>query len=263
MSILQEILKHKKEEVQSVKTDLPLSELRTKIKDMEPVRPFKTAIERQEQEEVRLIAEVKKASPSQGVIRTDFSLPQILSVYEKKEVSAISVLTEKRYFQGSLSYLNQARKKTSRPLLRKDFIFDEYQVYESRANYADAILLIVAALEKPQLTDLYYLAKELSLDCLLEVHNWKELDTALYLGAEVIGINNRDLTTLNISLDISFNLLKDIPYDRIVVSESGIHTRADVEAINRTRTDAVLVGTTIMQADDMGKKIDELLGKNG
>ena len=260
MSILHDILKYKQEEVQSAKSDVALSDLKARIKDMDPVRCFKTAIKREENQPVKLIAELKKASPSKGLIRKDFSLPQIIAIYEKKDVAAISVLTEKRYFDGSLSYLNQARKRTTKPLLRKDFIFDSYQVYESRANNADAILLIVAALDKSLLGDLYHLAKELTLECLVEVHNWKELDKALYMGAEIIGINNRDLNTLNISLDISLNLLKDIPDDRIVVSESGINTRADVELLQATKTDAILVGTTIMKAEDIGARIDELLG---
>ena len=261
MNILDEILNYKKDELQSLKADIPLSDLKARVKDAAETRNFKEAIQRDEGQQVRLIAELKKASPSKGVIRKDFSLSQIVSVYEKKDVAAISVLTEKRYFGGSLASLNQARKRTSRPLLRKDFIFDEYQVYESRANNADAVLLIAAALEKSQLSDLYELAGELSLDCLVEVHNWKELDAVLYLGAEIVGINNRDLTTLHTSLDISFSLLKDIPDDRVVVSESGIRTRADVEAIGASRTDAILVGTTLMEADDIGTRIDELMGR--
>ena len=260
MSILNEILKYKKEELQRTKSDTPLSGLKARVKDMDTVRSFKSAIKRGPQEPVKLIAELKKASPSKGLIRKDFNLPRIVSVYEKKDVAAISVLTEKRFFSGSPAYLNQARKRTAKPLLRKDFIFDDYQVFESRANSADAILLIAAALEKSQLSDLYEQAKELSLDCLVEVHNWKELDAALFLGAEIIGINNRDLNTLTISLDISFSLLKDIPDDRIVVSESGINTRADVKAIEAAKTDAILVGTAIMNAEDIGAKIDELLG---
>ncbi|HDH53669.1 MAG TPA: indole-3-glycerol phosphate synthase TrpC [Nitrospirae bacterium] len=260
MSILNEILRYKKEELQTTKSDTPLSALKSRIKDMGSVISFKSAIKREQKEPVKLIAELKKASPSKGLIREDFNLPQIVSIYEKKDVAAISVLTEKRFFAGSLAYLNQARKRTSKPLLRKDFIFDNYQVFESRANSADAILLIVAALEKSQLSDLYEEAKELSLDCLVEVHNWKELDRALFLGAEIIGINNRDLNTLNISLDISFSLLKDIPDDKIAVSESGINTRADVKAIEAAKTDAILVGTTIMKAEDIGARIDELLG---
>ncbi len=261
MSILQEILARKKEELQKTKSDIPLSDLKAEIRDMAAVKPFGAAIKRDEKGPVRLIAELKKASPSKGLIRENFNLSQIVSIYDRKDVAALSVLTEKHFFSGDLSYLKKARERTGKPLLRKDFIFNEYQVYESRANCADAILLIAATLERSQMSDLFELAKELSLDCLMEVHNWKELDRVLYCNAPVIGINNRDLNTLNISLDISLNLLKDIPDDRITVSESGIYTRSDVEAIEAGRADAVLVGTTIMQADDIGAKIDELTGK--
>jgi indole-3-glycerol phosphate synthase len=261
MSILNDILKNKKEELQAVKTSMPLAELKARTKDVPPPKAFRAAIQREPDGPVKLIAEIKKASPSGGLIKKDLNLSEIVSIYNRKEVAAISVLTEERFFSGKLDFLNKARKKTAKPLLRKDFIFDEYQVYESRVNHADAILLIVAALEKSHLGDLFELAKCLSLDCLVEVHDWKELDMALYCGAEIIGINNRDLKTLNINLKTTFDLLKDIPDDRIVVSESGINTRADVQAVEATRTDAVLVGTSLMKADDIGKKIDELMGK--
>lgn len=259
MNVLDKIIRHKKEELKNTKSVTPLSELKARIKDTESVRSFKSAVKRTPDHPINLIAELKKASPSKGVLRENFDLPEILSVYDKKRVAAISVLTEKNFFSGSLAFLNEARVRTEKPLLRKDFIFDDYQIYETRVNSADAVLLIAAALEKSQLVDLYGLAKEFSLDCLVEVHNLKEIDAALYCGAEIIGINNRNLTTLNISLNISFNLLKDIPHNIIVVSESGIHTRTDVEAIEATRADAVLVGTAIMEAEDMGAKIDELM----
>ncbi len=227
---------------------------------MGPVRSFRDAIQRKKDGPVRLIAELKKASPSRGMIREDFKLPDIISVYDRKQVSAISVLTEERFFSGSLKNLQETRKRTEKPLIRKDFIFDEYQVYEARANSADAILLIAAALDKSQIADLYGLAKELSLDSLVEVHNLKELDAALDSGAEIVGINNRNLKTLEISLNMTFEMLKDIPEDRIVVSESGINSREHVEIIEASRTDAILVGTAIMKSDDIGAKIDELMG---
>jgi indole-3-glycerol phosphate synthase len=261
MSILNDILKNKKEELQAAKSSVPLAELKAMAKDAQPTKAFRNAIQRELNSPVKLIAEIKKASPSGGLIRKDFNLQEIVSIYNKKDVAAMSVLTEERFFSGRLDFLNKARKKTVRPLLRKDFIFDEYQVYESRVNHADAILLIVAALEKSHLGDLFELAKYLSLDCLVEVHDWTELDMALYCGAEIIGINNRDLKTLNINLKTTFDLLKDIPDDRIVVSESGINTRADVQAVEATQTDAILVGTALMKAEDIGKKIDELMGK--
>lgn len=260
MNILNEILKHKREELRAVKSDVPLSELKTRIADLDKVKSFRAAVKRQQNSGIRLIAELKKASPSKGLIREDFNLPEIVSIYNRKKVAAISVLTERRFFSGSLDYLREARKMTQKPLLRKDFIFDDYQVYEARANRADAVLLIAAALEKSQLSDLYGLAKELSLDCLVEIHNYRDLDNALNCGSEIIGINNRDLVTLDISLGVTFDFLKDIPDDRTVVSESGINTRADVESVESTRTDAVLVGTAIMKAADIGAKIDELMG---
>ncbi len=261
MSILTEILTYKQEELSSAKSAVSLSDLKARVRDADPAISFKNALKREGRGPLKLIAELKKASPSKGLIREDFNPTQIISIYEQKDVAAISVLTESRYFSGSLSYLKKARKKSTKPLLRKDFIFDEYQLYESRANCADAVLLIAAALEKSQMSDLYELAKELSLDCLVEVHNWQELDRALYCDADIIGINNRDLNTLNISLDISLNLLKDIPVDRVTVSESGITSRADVEALEATSVNAILVGTTIMRSRDIGATIDELMGK--
>ena len=262
MSILNQIIDNKRRELEKTKNTVPLADLKSRINDMGVTRSFRDAIKRDEGGPVKLIAELKKASPSKGLIREDFKLPDIISVYDRKPVSAISVLTEERYFSGSLKYLQDARNRTEKPLLRKDFIFDEYQVYEARANSADAMLLIAAALEKSQIADLYELAKELSLDCLVEVHNLKELDAALDCGAEIVGINNRNLKTLEISLNMTFEMLKDIPEDRIVVSESGISSRDHVQSLESTRTDAILVGTTIMKSDDIGAKIDELMGSS-
>ncbi|MBI4686375.1 MAG: indole-3-glycerol phosphate synthase TrpC [Nitrospirae bacterium] len=261
MSVLEEILKHKREDLKRIKSALPLQELKTRIKDTPQTQSFKSAIKRQENAPLRLIAEIKKASPSKGLIRADFNLSDIASVYNENEgVSAISVLTEEKFFQGSLTYLKEARRITQKPLLRKDFIFDEYQVYEARANSADAILLIAACLEKAQLIDLQGLARELSLDTLVEVHDFKELDMALRSDAEIIGINNRDLKTLKIDINKTFELLRDIPSGKIIVSESGISTREDVKMLESSRVDAMLVGTTIMKTKDIKTKIDELLG---
>lgn len=260
MSVIKEILQRKREEVEKRKSFMLLPDLKARAKDVVATRPFKTSVTRKADEPIKLVAELKKASPSEGVIRANFSVPEIISIYDKKEVGAISVLTDKRYFEGSLDYLGEVRELTKRPLLRKDFIIDDYQVYESRAGGADAILLIVACLDKSQLIDFQGLAKELSLGCLVEVHNLKELDTALYSGAEIIGINNRDLNTLQTSLHTTFELLKDIPDDKVVISESGINTRADVKAIESTKADAILVGTALMRAKNIEAKIDELLG---
>ena len=260
MSILQEILRNKRAELKQTKGLVPLAELKARAKDIETATSFRAAVRREQHGPIKLIAELKKASPSEGIIRKDFILPEIISIYNKKDAHAVSVLTEKHYFHGSLEYLKETRERTKKPLLRKDFIFDDYQVYESKVNGADAILLIAASLDKSQLSDLQALSKELSLDCLVEVHSLKELDSALYSGAEIIGINNRNLNTLETNLNTTFDLIKDIPQTNIIVSESGIHTRADVERLESARVDAMLIGTAFMKADDIGAKIDELMG---
>lgn len=261
MGILQKILRNKREELKHSKNTVPLNDLKARSRDVEAPRPFKEAIKREQSQPVNLIAEIKKASPSEGIIRKDFNVSEIISIYDRKDVNAVSVLTDQRFFEGRLDYLNTIRQKTVKPLLRKDFIIDEYQVYESRAGGADAILLIVTALDKYQLTDLLGLSKELSLECLVEVHDLKELDTALSCEADIIGINNRNLNTLMTSLSTTFELVKDIPDGKIIVSESGINTRNDVKALESIRVDAILVGTTLMKAEDIGAKIDELLGE--
>lgn len=260
MSVLQEIIKNKKEDLAVLKSSVPLSDLKERVKDCGQTRPFGCALKREADDTIRLIAELKKASPSEGVIREDFNLQEILKIYAHKAVYAISVLTEERYFMGSLGNLTGARKATKKPLLRKDFIVDDYQLYESRVYGADAVLLICAALDKYHLADILGLSAELSLECLVEVHNFRELDAALSSGAGIIGINNRDLNTLRTSLNVTFDLVNDIPAGKVVVSESGIHTSEDVKEIASRGIDAILVGTTLMKADDIGKKIDELVG---
>ncbi len=260
MSILNQIIEHKREELEATMRALPEAELKARIADMKGTKSFMSAVRRDMNGSIKLIAELKKTSPSKGLIREDFDLTNIVSIYDRKNVAAISVLTEQRYFSGKLDYLNEARKLTEKPLLRKDFIFDDYQIYEARANNADAILLIAAALERPHLCHLYGVARELSLDCLVEVHTLKELDMVIQAGPEIIGINNRNLKTLDIDMKTTFEFLKDIPDDRIVVSESGISTRADVEALEATRVDSMLIGTSIMKSQDIGARINELMG---
>ncbi len=174
---------------------------------------------------------------------------------------ALSVLTEKKFFQGNLEYLGLIRKAVKLPLLRKDFIIDEYQIHEARAAGADAILLIAACLEKQQIEDYLAIAHQLGLDVLVESHTYKELDKSLRAGATLVGINNRDLTTFTVSLQTTLDLLKDIPDDRMVVSESGIRTRDDVVKLHQAGVDAVLVGESLMREKDIGKKVKELLGR--
>jgi indole-3-glycerol phosphate synthase len=233
--------------------------VKARAADAGPARGFGKALSRSGA--IRLIAEVKKASPSKGVIRGDFDPVRIAQAYEQAGASCISVLTEEKFFQGRLEYLAAIRKAAGLPLLRKDFIIDEYQVYEARAAGADAVLLIAACLEKDQMAEYLGIAGQLGLDALVESHTYRELDKTLLAGATLVGINNRDLSTFTVSLDTTLDLLKDIPDDRIVVSESGIKTRDDVVKLEKAGVDAVLVGEGLMREKDIGKKVKELLGK--
>ncbi len=257
MDIVRKILEKKKEHLTFSKNRLPLNELKSRVGDLEKTRDFERAISRRDSA-IKLIAEVKRASPSKGVIREDFDLAGIASIYEKKPVSAVSILTEEDFFRGDLSYISRAKEITTKPILRKDFIFDDYQIYESRLNRADAVLLIAAILERSQAEDYSYLAYELGLSVLFEVHDDNELQTALAIKAKIIGINNRNLKTMKIDLSNTLRLKKYIPADRIVVAESGIRSRDDVMTLNEAGIDAMLIGTSLMQSEDIAAKIDEL-----
>jgi len=243
-----------------VQASVPLRELKSKITDVEKPRDFRTAVKRSLDENIKLIAEIKKASPSKGIIREKFDHLSIAQIYDKKHVHAVSVLTEEDFFMGSLSFLPEVKKITSKPVLRKDFIVDEYQIYETRVNSADAILLIAAILEKNQAAEYLNLARELGLSVLFEVHDFKELEMALLIACDIIGINNRNLKTLQVDMNTTFTLRREIPSDRIVVSESGIKSRTDVQKLQNIGVDALLIGTSFMEAEDIGKKIDELTG---
>jgi len=288
--ILDRILADKRTEVGARKARVPLEDLKRAARDAAPARAFARAIadgkseirpalrtvppsdgipqharrSRQRREnpksEIRLIAEVKKASPSRGLIRADFDPAEIAAAYEEVGASAISVLTDEKYFQGRLEYLEAVHRAVSLPVLQKDFIIDPYQVYEARAALADAILLIVAALCREELTEFMALAEELGMASLVEVHTSEELDVALEIGARIIGINNRDLRTFETKLDTTLGLAPRVPADRILVSESGIFTRADVERLMGAGVDAILVGESLMREPDPGTKVRELLG---
>ncbi|HAA89723.1 MAG: Indole-3-glycerol phosphate synthase [Thermoanaerobacterales bacterium 50_218] len=253
--MLDKILEHKRQEVAHLKTVLPLSEIKERLKDLPPGRNFYQALLGNG---VQVIAEIKKASPVQGVIRPSFEPSQLARAYTRGGAAAISVLTEERFFQGSLVYLQKVRASTPLPLLRKDFLVDEYQIYESRLQGADAVLLIVAALYPSELEDYLAMARELGMAALVEVHNEEEVQTALEAGAEIIGINNRDLHSLKVNLGTTLRLRPLIPEDRLVVSESGIWTQADVEILAGAGVDAVLVGTALMKAGDVEAKLREL-----
>jgi indole-3-glycerol phosphate synthase len=257
--ILDAIIANKKEELAETKRQVPFFDVKTKASNAEPARGFGKSLIGPG--DIRLIAEVKKASPSKGVIRDEFDPVTIAKTYEESGASSLSVLTESRFFQGKLAYLGLIRKAVKLPLLRKDFIIDEYQIHEARAAGADAILLIAACLEKQQIEDYLAIARQLGLDVLVESHTYKELDRSLRAGATLVGINNRDLTTFTVSLQTTLDLLKDIPEDPIVVSESGIRTRDDVVKLRQAGVDAVLVGESLMREKDIGRKVKELLGR--
>ncbi len=257
--ILDEIVAYKKKELLETKRGTPFADQKRRAADAGPARGFGKALSAGTS--IRLIAEVKKASPSKGVIREDFDPVKIAGTYEESGAACLSVLTEKNYFQGDLGYLGAIRKAVGLPLLRKDFIIDEYQIFEARAAGADAILLIAACLDKRQMEDFLGTAEGLGLDVLVESHTLKELDKSLVAGARILGINNRDLTSFTVSLQTTFDLLKDIPDDRIVVSESGIRTRDDVVRLEKSGVDAILVGESLMREKDIGQKVKELLGK--
>ncbi len=254
--ILDRIVADKKEELKGVKAALPLRELKAMTRDMSPARDFAAALI--DPARVSIIAEVKKASPSRGVIRPDFDPVQIARVYEQNGARAISVLTEKRYFMGELGYLKDVRGSVGLPLLRKDFIFDPYQVYESRVNGADAFLLIASIMERETLADLYMLGRELGLEALAEAHDEADLEKALTAGFAVVGINNRDLATFRVDINTTARLLELIPGDRIVVSESGISTEDDMRYLRKIGVDAALIGEAFMREGDFGDKLKAL-----
>jgi len=256
--ILDQIVADNLEELESRKRRFPLKELQRVALEQPPPLDFASALRG---ERVQLIAEVKKASPSRGVIRSDFNPVEIAQTYAGNGASAISVLTEAKYFQGSLDHLRDIRKALGNrlPLLRKDFLCDSYQVYESRAYGADSLLLIVAILTPEKLEELFGLSHELGMSCLVEVHNEAELEIALNSGAKVIGINNRDLSTFDVDLTTTERLRLLIPQDRIVVSESGIKDHSDIEKLRRLGVDAVLIGESLLSASDIMAKMKELL----
>lgn len=260
MGLLREIVSKKREKLKDTKAKVSIKDLRAKIDDVERPRNFKAAIKRSSGEKIRLIAEIKKASPFKGIIREDFDHLLIGRTYEEKGVNAVSVITEENFFQGNLKFLFDVKKITTKPILRKDFIFDEYQIYESRANNADAILLIAAILSKNQADEYIHLAEELELSVIFEVRNFKELEMALLIDSDIVGINNRDIETSFVDINKTFELKKEIPPGKIIVSESGIKTREDVRRIEEFGIDAVLIGTAFVEAPDIGKKIDELMG---
>ncbi|CAK0758416.1 Indole-3-glycerol phosphate synthase [Gammaproteobacteria bacterium] len=261
--ILRRILARKIEEVMERAQRLPLRALGNQVAAAPEIRDFAAALhERISAGQSAVIAEIKKASPSKGVLREDFHPATIAASYERNGAACLSVLTDRGFFQGSDEYLQQARSACTLPVLRKDFIIDPYQVYEARCLGADAILLIVAALGDPQLRELAYLAEDLGMDVLVEVHDSEELSRALELDLAtlLLGINNRNLRTFHVSLQTTLDLLPQIPAGSTIVTESGILSASDVAVMRQQGVHAFLVGEALMRAPDPGECLTVLFG---
>ena len=256
-TILDKIVATKREEIARAKTETPLAQLRRRLAGAPPVRDFLAAVARPGG--ISLIAEVKKASPSKGVIREDFDPVRIAKIYQEHGAACISVLTDEPYFQGSLEYLVRIREQVDLPVLRKDFVIDPYQVVEARVAGADAVLLIAECLDDGMLKRLLDAIVELDMTPLVELFEPRNLERVLGIGTRLVGINNRDLRTFEVDLDHTLRLRRQIPRDRFVVGESGIRTRADVEQLESAGVDAMLVGESLMSNPDMGAAVDALL----
>jgi len=259
--ILKQILEHKRKEIEASAHKISLRQLSQVAASRPLPRGFVEAINaRLQLQQPAVIAEIKKASPSKGVLRNDFDPVSIAKSYEAHGAACLSVLTDQKFFQGTNEYLQQVQEATLLPVLRKDFIIDAYQVYEARALGADCILLIVAALADTQLQDLAGLATHLEMDVLIEVHNQEELERALLLNTRLIGINNRDLHTFTTSIETTLGLLAKIPKKHIVVSESGIHTTKEVASLRKAGVHTFLVGEAFMKANEPGAALAQLFG---
>ena len=257
--ILVDIIDRKHEEVAERSAVNSLAQLKQRCQEADEVRGFIRAIENRINDgQPAVIAEIKKASPSKGLLREDFRPAQIARSYADNGAACLSILTDRDYFQGHEDYLQQARAACALPVIRKDFIIDPYQVYEARSIDADCILLIVSALEPEPLQQLFELAHALRMDVLMEVHDEAEMAIALRTGARLIGINNRNLRTFDTSLDTTLSMLDMVSDDHILVTESGIHSRADVQLMRENGVNSFLVGEAFMRADDPGKKLAEL-----
>jgi len=257
-TVLDRIVADKREELARRQREQPLAALRELVRRMPPARSLATAVRAHPP---GLIAEVKRASPSRGLLRADLDALALARAYAEAGAAAISVLTEERYFQGSLADLKAVREAVAAlPLLRKDFIFDMYQVFEARAYGADAVLLIAAILNPGLLASLIALARSLGLECLVEVHDEPELERALMAGAEIAGINNRDLRTFEVDLATTERLRRLLPPEVTVVAESGVQTRADVQRLAALGVHGILIGEALVLADDPAVKIRELFG---
>ncbi len=258
--ILDEIVNNKLNEIARRKKEVPLAVLKSKLAASIPTRNFRKAIS--SPTEINIIAEIKRASPSAGVIIKDFSLEELAIIYEKNGALALSILTDQKFFRGELEDLKKTRKTSSLPILAKEFMVDEYQIYEARISGADAILLIARILDREKLRQYLDLASQLDLDCLVEIHTEEEWRKIKDLSVEIVGINNRNLENLKVDLKTSFNLIKKIPLDKIVVSESGINNEKDICRLREAGVNAFLIGEALLKSENVGEKLRELLCEN-
>jgi indole-3-glycerol phosphate synthase len=259
--ILKKIVAHKQEEVAYAKAAVSISELKVRIRDLEDVpRGFERHLrEAAASDWTAIIAEVKKSSPSRGIIRKDFDPLKIAGIYQDNGATCLSVLTDEKYFLGHLRFLALIRETVSLPLLRKDFICDSYQIHEARAAGADAILLIAAMLDLGQLREFHAIAREIHLDVLLEVHDEAEMETALQTDCTLIGVNNRNLRTFETDLETTGRLARMTPAERLLVAESGINNRADILRLQADGAGAFLIGESLIREADVGAKLQEML----
>jgi len=255
-TVLDRIMEARRAEVDHRKRVLPETALKYGVKAAPPVRDFAAALSR---DAINVLAELKPASPSRGIIRDPFDAPALGKALESAGAAALSVLTEGEFFRGSLKNLRDARKEIALPVLRKDFIFDPWQVWESRANDADSFLLIVAALSDELLRDLIALGRELGMEPLAEVHTREELDRALGAGSRIVGVNNRDLKTLTVRLETSYELIGQIPEECLAVAESGLRSHDDLKELHAAGFDAFLIGEHLMLSPDPGAALRALL----
>jgi indole-3-glycerol phosphate synthase len=256
-NVLAKILDHKRGEIAAAKVRRPAEALQSDLSSAPPVRDFVAAL--RAAPDIGLIAEVKKASPSAGVIRADFDPLKIATIYQSAGASCLSVLTDEQFFQGHLDYLKRIRETASVPVLRKDFLIDRYQVLEARAAGADCVLLIAECLDDCTLRDLYFYASELGMEALIEIYDPENLDRVLKLEPALVGVNNRDLRTFVVDLNHTLEIVPCVPPSTLLVSESGIKTRADVERLKLNGVGAILVGESLMRADDIGAATRELV----
>jgi len=257
--ILSKIIEEKKKAIEQAKSTLSLDEITKKLEGTEQ-RHRRFTKEISKKHHINLIAEIKKASPSGGVLRKDFDPVKIACAYQMSGASALSILTEEKFFLGKLEYIKKVKEAVDLPILRKDFIMDPYQIYESAFYGAEAVLLIADILSEEELRSLYSLSRKIGLDVVVEVHNEEDLKKALLIDAKVIGINNRDLHSFNVDLGVTTRLIKAIPEGKIIISESGIKSHEDVMFLKSIGTSAVLIGEAFMTTPDIGTKVRELMG---